>query len=244
MQAIPSRPRKGGHRHEPHVDGIGGRLAWLRAAVLGANDGIVSTAGLVVGVAAASSSTASVATAGIAGLAAGAVSMALGEYVSVSSQRDSERALVSKEADELRRLPEAERHELIGMLRQRGLSEQTSLLAADELTAHDALGTHLELELGLDGENLADPVAASVASAASFAIGSALPLVAAIVTPVSARIPVVVVAVLVALAATALASARLGGVSPGRPLFRLVGGGALALAVTYGVGSLTGAAVG
>ncbi|QYG95586.1 VIT family protein [Iamia sp. SCSIO 61187] len=211
---------------------------------MGANDGIVSTAGLVVGVAAATTQTSAIATAGGAGLIAGAVSMALGEYVSVSSQRDAERAMVRQEADELRRLPELERAELVGMLEARGLSPETSVQAADELTAHDALSTHLELELGLDRARLADPWAAAGSSAVSFVVGALLPLVAILLPPAATRIPIAVGAVLVALAGTGALSARLGGAPVRRAVLRLVGGGAAALAVTYAVGEALGAAVG
>jgi VIT1/CCC1 family predicted Fe2+/Mn2+ transporter len=232
------------HRREPHRSSIGARLGWLRAGVLGANDGIISTAGLVVGVAAATTSRSAIGTAGGAGLVAGAVSMALGEYVSVSSQRDSERALVRQEAHELRTIPELERRELIAMLEARGLRPETSATAADELTAHDALGTHLELELGLDREALADPWAAAASSALSFTAGAALPLAAILLPPADLRIPVAIVVVLLALVATAVVSARLGGAAVGRAVLRLVGGGALALVVTYAVGDLLGTAVG
>jgi VIT1/CCC1 family predicted Fe2+/Mn2+ transporter len=228
---------------EPHGGSVSARLGWLRAAVLGANDGIVSTAGLVVGVAAATTDAGTIATAGGAGLVAGAVSMALGEYVSVSSQRDAERAMVRQEADELRRLPELERRELIGMLTDRGLSPETSAIAADELTAHDALATHLELELGIDREQLADPWAAAGSSALAFTIGALLPLVAILLPPSGVRIPVAVAAVLVALAGTGHLSARLGGAPPVRAVVRLVGGGAAALAITYGIGEVLGTAV-
>jgi VIT1/CCC1 family predicted Fe2+/Mn2+ transporter len=228
---------------EPHGGSVSARLGWLRAAVLGANDGIVSTAGLVVGVAAATTDAGTIATAGGAGLVAGAVSMALGEYVSVSSQRDAERDMVRQEADELRRLPELERRELIGMLTDRGLSPETSAIAADELTAHDALATHLELELGIDREQLADPWAAAGSSALAFTIGALLPLVAILLPPSGVRIPVAVAAVLVALAGTGHLSARLGGAPPVRAVVRLVGGGAAALAITYGIGEVLGTAV-
>jgi VIT1/CCC1 family predicted Fe2+/Mn2+ transporter len=219
------------------------RLGWLRAGVLGANDGIVSTAGLVVGVAAATTDRGTIATAGAAGLVAGAVSMALGEYVSVSSQRDTERALVRQEAEELQRVPDAEHRELMGMLEARGLSPATSARAADELTAHDALGTHLELELGLDPETLADPWAAAASSALAFTVGAVLPLAAILLPSAAARIPVVVVAVLVALAGTGVLSARLGGAAVGRAVARLVAGGAGALAVTYAIGEILGTTV-
>ena len=232
------------HRHEPHGSTVAARLGWLRAGVLGANDGIISTAGLVVGVAAATTSRSAIGTAGGAGLVAGVVSMALGEYVSVSSQRDSERALVRKEADELRTIPDLERRELITMLEARGLRPETSASAADELTAHDALGTHLALELGIDQEALADPWAAAASSALAFTAGAALPLAAILLAPAGVRIPVVVVVVLLALVVTGVASARLGGAATGRAVLRLVGGGAAALAVTYAVGDLLGTAVG
>jgi len=235
--------RPGAHRREPHRGSVSARLGWLRAGVLGANDGIVSTAGLVVGVAAATTSASAIATAGGAGLVAGAVSMALGEYVSVSSQRDSERALIRQEADELRRLPELERRELIGMLEQRGMSPATSAAAADELTAHDALGTHLELELGLDQQELANPWAAAASSALAFTAGALLPLMAILLPPASLRIPVAVAVVLVALAGTGHLSARLGGAPPRRAVVRLVGGGAAALAVTYLIGQVLGTTV-
>ncbi len=240
----PGMTRGGQHRTEPHRGSTAARLGWLRAGVLGANDGIVSTAGLVVGVAAATTRTSTIATAGGAGLVAGAVSMALGEYVSVSSQRDSERALVHQEAEELRALPELERRELIGMLEDRGLSPETSAVAADELTAHDALATHLELELGIDSEQLADPWAAAGSSALAFTLGALLPLVAILVPPTAVRIPVAVAAVLLALAGTGFVSARLGGARPSRAIIRLVGGGAAALAVTYAIGEALGTAMG
>lgn len=233
----------GRHRREPHRGSVNARLGWLRASVMGANDGIVSTAGLVVGVAAATADAGTIATAGGAGLVAGAVSMALGEYVSVSSQRDSQRALVRQEADELRWLPDLERRELIGMLQERGLTPDTSARAADELTAHDALATHLELELGLDREDLADPWAAGGSSALAFTLGALLPLVAILVPPAAVRIPVAVTAVLLALAGTGYLSARLGGAPPRRAVVRLVGGGAAALAVTYAIGELLGTTV-
>jgi VIT1/CCC1 family predicted Fe2+/Mn2+ transporter len=152
--------------------------------------------------------------------------------------------MVRQEADELRRLPELERRELIGMLEDRGLSAETSAVAADELTAHDALATHLELELGLDRERLADPWAAAASSALAFTLGALLPLGAILAPPASIRIPVAVVAVLVALAGTGFLSARLGGAAPLRAMVRLVGGGAAALAVTYVIGEVLGTAVG
>jgi VIT1/CCC1 family predicted Fe2+/Mn2+ transporter len=219
------------------------KLNWLRAGVLGANDGIVSTSGLVVGVAAATSDTGAIVTAGVAGLVAGAVSMALGEYVSVSTQRDTEQALVAQERGELERMPQAELRELVGLLEQRGLSPATSRTVAAELTEHDALAAHLELELGIDREQLANPWHAALSSAVAFTIGALLPLVAIVVPPPSVRIPVAFAAVLLALALTGAVSAQLGG-SPKPPaMLRLVVGGALAMLVTYGIGQLLDTAV-
>ena len=155
---VPDRDLEpGSHDDEPHTQGIGSRLNWLRAGVLGANDGIVSTAGLVIGVAAATTDRALVLTAGLAGLAAGAMSMGVGEYVSVSTQRDSERALIAKEIRELHEEPDAELAELAGIYRGKGLSPSLAQQVAVELTAHDALGAHAEVELGIDPENFTNP---------------------------------------------------------------------------------------
>ncbi len=231
------------HRHEPHADSVAARLNWLRAGVLGANDGIISTAGLVIGVAAATTETSAIATAGVAGLCAGAVSMALGEYVSVSSQRDTEQALIAKESAELKAMPEAEHAELVHLLQRRGLAPETSRKAADELTEHDALGTHLSIELGIDQHDLANPWIAAGSSAVAFALGATLPLIAILVPPAAARIGITFVAVLVALLITGVVSARLGGAPPKTAVLRLVVGGALAMAVTYGIGELVGASI-
>ena len=237
----PATPR---HQGEPHGGSLAARLNWLRAGVLGANDGIISTAGLVIGVAAATTDTTEIAIAGIAGLAAGAVSMALGEYVSVSTQRDTERALIDKERRELQEMPAAEHLELVELLRHRGLSETTSRQVADELTEHDVLSAHLNVELGLDREELANPWAAALSSALAFSLGAVLPLVAILLPPPSVRIAIAFVAVLVGLSVTGVASAHLGG-SPTRPaVLRLVGGGGLAMAVTFGIGQLLGVATG
>lgn len=229
---------------EPHGDSLASRLNWLRAGVLGANDGVISTAGLVIGVAAATTHTDEIATAGIAGLVAGAVSMALGEYVSVSTQRDTERAMIELERRELATSPDEERAELIGLLRQRGLSDESSKTVADELSERDALRAHLEVELGMNADELANPWAAAGSSALAFSVGAALPLVAILVPPASLRIPVAFVAVLVGLLLTGLLSAQLGGSAKWTAVARLVAGGALAMAVTFGIGSLVGAAVG
>ncbi|WP_175987854.1 VIT1/CCC1 transporter family protein [Microbacterium tenebrionis] len=228
------------HPNEPHGAGLGQRLNWLRAGVLGANDGIGSVASLVVGVAGATPAKAPVLLAGVAGLVGGAISMALGEYVSVSSQRDSERALIEKEREELETLPEEELDELTELYRQRGLSEDTARQVAVELTEHDALAAHLEVELGIDQDDLVNPWDAAISSAISFTIGALLPLLAILLPPVEWRIPVTFVAVLVALAATGAISAGIGGASRLRASIRLVGGGALALAVTWAIGTLLG----
>jgi VIT1/CCC1 family predicted Fe2+/Mn2+ transporter len=240
-----SRGARGGplHRQEIHGGSVSATLNWLRAGVLGANDGIVSTAGLVIGVAAATTSSNTIATAGFAGLVAGAVSMALGEYVSVSTQRDSERALVNLEESELESMPDTEFQELIGLLQQRGLSPETSLTVAQELTEKDPLRAHLQIELGLSREDIANPWTAALASAFAFTVGSLLPLIAILLPPASARIAVTFVAVLAALALTGAISAHLGR-SPKLPaVVRLVVGGALAMAVTYGIGRLLDGAV-
>ncbi|HUF97999.1 MAG TPA: VIT family protein [Ilumatobacter sp.] len=226
------------HRREPHDGTIAARLNWLRAGVLGANDGIISTAGLVIGVAAATSGTAEIATAGVAGLVAGSVSMALGEYVSVSTQRDSERALIAQERSELAEMPDAEHEELVGILRGQGMTEQTAEAAATELAARDPLAAHLRLELGLDATDLALPWAAAGSSAGSFALGALIPLLAVLLPPDSARIPVTFVAVLVALTLTGVLSARLGGSQVRSAVLRLVAGGTLAMLVTFGIGQL------
>ena len=232
------------HAHEPHGGSLASRLNWLRAGVLGANDGIISTAGLVIGVAAATTVTSEIATAGFAGLVAGAVSMALGEYVSVSTQRDTERALITKEQGELDDRPEEEHAELVALLRGRGLSEDTAVVVADELTEHDVLRAHLSEELGIDQEELTNPWAAAGSSALAFAVGAVVPLVAILVPPESIRIAVAFVAVLIGLAATGIVSATLGGSPKGAAVVRLVGGGALAMLVTFGIGQLLGTAVG
>ncbi|WP_188435315.1 VIT1/CCC1 transporter family protein [Microbacterium murale] len=230
------------HEGEPHAGGIGQRLNWLRAGVLGANDGIVSVASLVVGVAGATTDNAALLTAGLAGLVGGAVSMALGEYVSVSSQRDSERALITKEREELRTMPDAELAELAGLYRDRGLSDETALKVAEELTAHDALAAHLEVELGIDQEDLVNPWHAALSSAIAFTLGALLPLLAILLPPPEWRVPVTFVAVLIALAVTGAVAARIGGSPPLRPSIRLVVGGALALAATWLIGTLLGTA--
>ncbi len=218
------------------------KLNWLRAGVLGANDGIVSTAGIVVGVAAATVARGPILTAGIAGLAAGAVSMALGEYVSVSTQRDTERALLRKERGELRDDPAAELDELTALYEARGLSTATARTVAEELTDHDAFAAHVEVELGIDPDELTNPWQAAVSSALSFTVGALLPLFA-ILLPAAVRIPVTFAAVLIALAVTGAVSAALGGAPKRNAITRNIIGGALALGITYGIGLLVGAAI-
>lgn len=219
------------------------RLNWLRAGVLGANDGIVSTAGIVVGVAAATAAREPLLMAGIAGLAAGAVSMALGEYVSVSTQRDTERALLVLERRELRDDPQAELEELASLYEQRGLSPQTANMVAQELTDHDAIRAHAEIELGIDPDELTNPWHAALSSAASFTIGALLPLIAILLPPLGARVPLTIGVVLVSLAATGVLSGRLGGADVPRAVIRNVVGGGLALTTTYVVGHVIGGVV-
>jgi VIT1/CCC1 family predicted Fe2+/Mn2+ transporter len=231
------------HDGEAQGQGIGARLNWLRAGVLGANDGIVSTAGIVIGVAAATASRGTIATAGIAGLAAGAMSMAAGEYVSVSTQRDTEKALLAKERRELRDMPEAELEELTQIYRDKGLSPDLAAEVARQLTDHDALGAHAEAELGIDPDELTNPWHAAIASMVSFTLGALLPLVAILLPPASARIWVTAAAVLVALVLTGWGSSTLGE-APTRPaVLRNVAGGVLAMLVTYGIGALVGTQV-
>ncbi len=233
-----------GPHPEPHGGELSQRLNWLRAGVLGANDGIVSTAGLVVGVAGATVERAPIATAGVAGLVAGAVSMALGEYVSVSSQRDSERAQLARETRELAETPEQELDELVALYEAKGLSPATARQVAVELTEHDALSAHLDVELHLDPEELTSPWRAAGASAVSFVLGALLPLVAVLLPPATWRVPITVVVVLAALGLAGWLGARLGGAAPRRAVLRVIIGGALGLAVTYGIGVLVGGAVG
>ena len=229
---------------QPHHGSVANKLNWLRAAVLGANDGIVSTAGIVIGVAAATAERVPVLTAGIAGLAAGALSMAVGEYVSVSTQRDTERAMLYMEGQELELQPDAELDELAGLYEARGLSPQTARQAATELTAHDPLAAHAEPELRIDPKQLTNPWLAAISSAVSFTVGALLPLIAILLPPASVRIAVTVVAVLLALAITGWVAARLGGAKPLRPILRVTVGGALAMAITFGIGNLVGATIG
>jgi VIT1/CCC1 family predicted Fe2+/Mn2+ transporter len=228
------------HPGEPHGTGVASKLNWLRAGVLGANDGIVSVAAVVVGVASATTDQGPIAAAGIAALVGGAISMALGEYVSVSSSRDTTRALIAKETRELRELPDEELAELTDIYRAKGLSDQTAKQVALELTAHDALGAHLEAELHIDAGDIASPWHAAFASAIAFFLGAILPLASILLLPVEVRIPVTFVVVLVALAATGAIGALIGGSPVLRPTLRVVIGGVLALGATFALGTLLG----
>jgi len=200
----------------------------------------VSVASLVVGVAGATTDTPALLVAGVAGLVGGAISMALGEYVSVSSQRDSERALIEKETRELREMPDEELDELTALYRARGLTEATARQVATELTAHDALAAHLEVELHIDQDDLVSPWQAALSSAVAFTLGALLPLLTILLLPPALKIPLTFVAVLVALAMTGTVSAHLGGSGKLRATLRLVIGGGLALIVTWAIGSLLG----
>ena len=227
---------------EPHTDPSGSKLNWLRAAVLGSNDGIVSVAALVVGVAGASDSSGFILTAGIAGILAGALSMAVGEYVSVSAQRDTERVLLAKERYELEHESEKELEELAMLYQAKGLTRATAVAVANELTARDAFAAHVDIELHIDPNNLANPWQAAFASAASFFAGALIPVIAIILPPASMRIPVTFIAVLIALIITGSLSAYAGGASKKTATIRVVFGGALAMAITFGVGKLFGVA--
>ncbi|WP_234659657.1 VIT1/CCC1 transporter family protein [Agromyces marinus] len=228
------------HRTDPHEVKVHEKLNWLRAAVLGANDGIISVAALVVGVAAATTNLGAILVAGVASVAAGAISMGLGEYVSVSSQRDTERALIEKERDELATMPDQELAELAGIYRGKGLTPETAQRVAEELTAHDALGAHLEAELHISEHDVVSPWHAAWASALSFLAGAVLPMLAILLPPPEWRVATTFVAVVIALAITGWLSAWIGGAPRTRAILRVVTGGALALAVTWVIGGLLG----
>jgi VIT1/CCC1 family predicted Fe2+/Mn2+ transporter len=222
---------------------LGGRAAWLRAAVLGANDGLISTASLMVGVSAADSGRSAILVAGIAGLTAGALSMAAGEYVSVSSQRDTERADLERERREMLVDPAAERDELVRIYCQRGLSEPLAQLVADELSLGDPLRVHARDELGFDIDALANPTQAALVSASSFVVGSVIPIAVIAAAPAALLVPLVMLVTLVGLVVLGATGARLGGAPRGRAAVRVLVGGALALLISLGIGSLTGAAI-
>jgi vacuolar iron transporter family protein len=226
-------------RAEPHRSG---RAGWLRAAVLGADDGLVSTASLMIGVAAAAASANAIIVAGLAGLVAGAMSMAAGEYVSVSSQRDTERADIERESSELVRAPIRELNELAELYIQRGLEPALAQTVAEQLTQADALDAHLREELGLVGGVTARPIQAAVVSAISFALGAVLPVIAAVLAPSSLRTAVIACTALVFLATLGLIGARIGGASVRRGALRVLMGGAAAMALTALIGRLAGVA--
>ena len=228
------------HWHEDANPAEGGRLNWLRAAVLGANDGIVSTAGVVMGVAGATTDHTAILIAGVAALTAGALSMAAGEYVSVSTQRDSEKAMLALEAEELERMPETEQRELARMWREKGLSRETAERVAAELTESDALRAHAEIEFGIDPDELTNPWHAAWASMVAFTVGGLIPLLIVAFTPEAARIAVTVGVVAFALGLAGWVSARLG-ISPRLPaIIRNVSGGLLAVGITYLIGAVVG----
>ena len=216
------------------------RIGWLRAAVLGANDGIVSTASLVLGVAAAHATHEGIMVAGVAGLVAGAMSMAAGEYVSVHSQADTEKADLDRERKELQTDDHGERRELAAIYVGRGLEPALAIKVADQLMAHDALGAHARDELGISHTNIAQPLQAALASAASFSVGAALPLLIAALTPQGIMIQVVAGASLAFLALLGAVAARVGGASIATGALRVAFWGALAMGITTGVGSLFG----
>ena len=228
------------HQDEPHAAGIGSLLNTLRAGVLGAQDGIVSTAGIVVGVAGASQDNTALLIAGLAGLVSGALSMAGGEYVSVSSQRDTERALLDKERWELATMPEEELAELAGIYEEKGLSPELAQQVALQLHEKDALAAHAEVELGIDSTSFSNPWQAATSSAIAFAAGAALPLLAITLTAPDVRVYVTFAVVIVALIGTGLISARVGGAPRGPAVIRNVVVGVVTMAVTFGIGSVVG----
>jgi VIT1/CCC1 family predicted Fe2+/Mn2+ transporter len=230
--------RPHGHRESHRTR----RIGWLRAAVLGANDGIVSTASLMVGVAAAHVGRSELLVAGVAGLVAGAMSMAAGEYVSVSSQADTEQADLTREGAELKAQPENEHRELAAIYVKRGLTQELAVKVAQQLMARDALGAHARDELGISVMLRANPVQAALTSALTFSVGASLPLLAAVAAPTSLLVPVVAGTSLVVLTALGILAARAGGAPVLRASSRVVFWGALAMALTAGVGMLFGTA--
>ena len=237
--AFPQLP----HR-EPHPGGGSQRLNWLRAGVLGAQDGGVSVAGLVIGVAASGATGQQLFTAGMAGLVAGALSMGVGEYVSVSTQRDTEMALLTKESGELRDQPDAELAELTQIYQDKGLEPELAHEVAVALTAHNPLAAHAETELGISAEELTSPWQAALASVISFTVGAVLPFLVIMLTPAAIRIVATVATAVVALALTGYVSARLGGAPTVRAIVRNAVGGIAAMGITYLIGALLGTRVG
>lgn len=232
------RTRRGGVRHHHVEEHTSHRAAWLRAGVLGANDGLLSTASLLVGVASASAGRSVLMATGVAALVSGAGSMAIGEYSSVSSQRDAERADLETEAEELRTIPRAELAELTTIYERRGLPRDLAHDVAVALTEHDALAAHARDELGLDPDDLARPVEAAVTSAVSFALGALLPITVVLLAAAGARVPLVIVSALTGLGLLGAVGARLGGAPPLRPAARVLLGGAAAMGFAWLVGLL------
>jgi vacuolar iron transporter family protein len=220
-----------------------GRAGWLRAAVLGADDAIVSTSSLMIGIAASSAATGAVLIAGVAGLVAGAMSMAVGEYVSVSSQRDAERADIEREKRELAGQPQAELEELASLYVKRGLDQELALKVAEQLSRRDRLGAHMRDELGIDPAALARPLQAALVSAGSFAVFALIPIAALLVAPASLRIAAIAAFSLLSLAALGALGGHLGGASRGRAALRVGIGGSLAMALTAAIGHLLGVSV-
>lgn len=214
---------------EVHESSASSKLNWLRAAVLGANDGIISVASVIVGVAGASSSLSFILTAGVAAIVAGALSMAVGEYVSVSTQRDTEMAMLEKERLEIINSPEAELQELAVIYQRKGLSKETAHIVAEELTNNDAFAAHVDAELGINPDDLTNPWHAAYASGAAFFCGAIIPLLAILVSPAAYRVPITFAAVLVALTITGALSAHAGGASKRVAVIRVVVGGAIAM---------------
>lgn len=228
---------------EPHASAANAKLNWLRAGVLGANDGIVSTACILLGVIAAGSGTQAIMIAGIAAAVAGAVSMALGEYVSVSAQRDSERLFIELETAELQDCPAEEHTELVEILRGYGVTHEVADQAAKDIEAKDPLKAHLQLELGIDSEDLTNPWAAALSSAVAFTLGALLPIISVVLAPATSRGLTVTIVTLATLVLTGYISACISGTNKARSMLRLLIGGALGLVVTYGVGLLFGTGV-
>jgi VIT1/CCC1 family predicted Fe2+/Mn2+ transporter len=220
------------------------KLNGLRAAVLGANDGVISTAGLIFGVAGATNNKAAIFTAGLAGLVAGAISMGLGEYVSVSTQRDTERAYIAREKKLLKTDPEGQLEDLAQAFVKKGVSHGTALQFAKELSADDPIKAHLENELKLNEDDLTNPMTASISSLLAFTSGALVPLLAAVLAPDALRIKITLVAVLAGLLLTGYLSAKLGGAEKGKAVMRIVVGGIVAMIVTYFIGHLFGASIG
>jgi VIT1/CCC1 family predicted Fe2+/Mn2+ transporter len=242
VSRAPSGSRKLGMRHH-HEEHAGHRASWLRAGVLGANDGLLSTASLLVGVAAASAGRSVLLATGVASLVAGAGSMAIGEYSSVSSQRDAERADLDTEAVELETMPRAELAELATIYEHRGLPRPLARQVAEALTEHDAFTAHARDELGLDPDDLARPLEAAMVSAVSFSMGAVVPLLVVLAVSSGFRVLAVVAAALLGLATLGAVGARLGGAPPLRPALRVLVGGAAAMAVASLVGRLFDVAV-